>query len=80
MKTIYKTLVLGVFLAVLAVVSPTFAQDVCADIEANQALYESIPQIIKALWKQKRKQLLKPERNILKNTEIVKRSKLKLII
>ena len=40
MKTIYKTLVLGVFLAVLAVVSPTFAQDVCADIEANQALYE----------------------------------------
>lgn len=39
MKIVYKTLVLGVFLAVLAVVSPTFAQDVCADIDANQALY-----------------------------------------
>ncbi|MEZ5424890.1 MAG: hypothetical protein R2747_01375 [Pyrinomonadaceae bacterium] len=40
MKFFYKTLLLGVFLTALAVVSPTFAQDVCADIEANQALYK----------------------------------------
>ncbi len=40
MKTFYKTLVLGVFMAVVAVVSPTFAQDVCADFDANKALYD----------------------------------------
>lgn len=40
MKTFYKTLMLGVFMTVVAVVSPTFAQDVCTDIEANEALYK----------------------------------------
>jgi hypothetical protein len=40
MKTFYKTLMLGVFMAALAVVSPTFAQDVCEDFDANAALYQ----------------------------------------
>lgn len=41
MKTIYKNLVLGIFLTVFAAAfaAPTFAQDVCADIDANTALY-----------------------------------------
>ena len=40
MKSIYKNLVLGIFLTVFAVcAAPTFAQDVCADIDANTALY-----------------------------------------
>lgn len=40
MKTIYKTLLLGVFLGVVAAATPIFAQDVCADVEANAALYD----------------------------------------
>jgi len=42
MKTIYKNLTLGIFLALFAVVtaSPSFAQDACANIEENQALYK----------------------------------------
>ena len=40
MKTIYKNLVPGIFLtAFAAFAAPVFAQDVCADIEANTALY-----------------------------------------
>lgn len=38
MKNIYKNLLLGTALTVCAAV-PTFAQDPCADIEANTALY-----------------------------------------
>lgn len=42
MKAIYRNLALGIFLAVFAVVTaaPTFAQDVCKDVDANQALYK----------------------------------------
>ena len=42
MKTIYKNLALGIFLAVFAVVTaaPSLAQDACANIEENQALYK----------------------------------------
>ncbi len=40
MKNIYKNLALGLFLTVFAAfAAPTFAQDVCADIAANTALY-----------------------------------------
>lgn len=39
MKNIYKNLLLGTALTVCAAVAPTYAQDVCADIEANTALY-----------------------------------------
>jgi hypothetical protein len=39
MKTFYKTLLLGVFFAGSAFVAPAFAQDVCTDFTANQALY-----------------------------------------
>lgn len=54
MKTFYKTLTLGVFLAVLAVVSPTFAQgDVCAEIEPNQALYAQYTDNYKGTLEQK---------------------------
>ncbi len=45
---------LGVFMAVLAVVSPTFAQDVCADIEANTALYEEYTKNFKGTLEQKK--------------------------
>lgn len=54
MKTFYKTLTLGVFLAVLAVVSPTFAQDVCAEIEPNQALYAQYTDNYKGTLEQKK--------------------------
>jgi tetratricopeptide (TPR) repeat protein len=42
MKAIYKNLALGIFLTVFAAVTaaPTFAQDVCKDVDANQALYK----------------------------------------
>jgi len=42
MKTIYKNLMLGSFLTVFAAftAAPTFAQDACADVDANQALYK----------------------------------------
>ena len=42
MKTIYKNLALGIFLTVFAAAfaAPTFAQDVCKDVDANQALYK----------------------------------------
>lgn len=56
MKTFSKTLVLGVFLAVLAVAAPTFAQgDVCADLEANQALYDVYISNYKGALDQKKK-------------------------
>ncbi len=54
MKTFYKTLVLGVFLAVLAVATPTFAQDVCADLPANQALYDQYINNYKGTLEQKK--------------------------
>ncbi len=40
MKTIYKTLVLGVFLIAGAAVSPAFAQDKCTDLEGSNAVYQ----------------------------------------
>lgn len=42
MKTIYKNLALGMFLTVFAAAfaAPTFAQDACADVDANAALYK----------------------------------------
>lgn len=59
MKTIYKNLVLGIFLTVFAAAfaAPTFAQDACADVDANQALYKkytdnyagTIPQVKTAI-------------------------------
>jgi hypothetical protein len=54
MRTFYKTLVLGVFLAALAVASPTFAQDVCADLPANQALYDQYINNYKGTLEQKK--------------------------
>jgi len=41
MKTIYRVLVLGIFMAAVSAASATsiFAQDACADVDAKQALY-----------------------------------------
>lgn len=54
MKTIYKTLMLGVFLTAVAMVSPAVAQDVCTDIEANAALYAKYTENYKGNLEQKR--------------------------
>ncbi len=40
MKTIYKTLVLGVFMTALLAVTPAFAQGDCSDLETANAIYQ----------------------------------------
>jgi hypothetical protein len=53
MKTFYKTLLLGVFFAGSAFVAPAFAQDVCTDFTANQALYAQYTENRKGSLEQK---------------------------
>lgn len=54
MKTVYKFFAVGFFFALAAFLSPTFAQDVCADIEANQAKYETYTKNYKGDLEQKK--------------------------